>query len=74
MPYNFQEQVSAVTGGFGDIGRAIREKVDADGACVVVLDTDQARGEACRAKLKHPGSACIPLDVSDSAGALKQND
>ena len=67
MPYNFQEQVIAVTGGSGDIGRAICEKVDADGACVVVLDTDEARGEACRAKLKHPGSACIPLDVSDSA-------
>jgi NAD(P)-dependent dehydrogenase (short-subunit alcohol dehydrogenase family) len=73
-PYNFQEQVIAVTGGSGDFGRAIREKVDADGACFVVLDTDQARGEACRAKLKHPGSACIPPDVSSSAGTLKKND
>jgi len=67
MSYNFQDQVIAVTGGSGDIGRAICEKVDAGGACVVVLDTDQVRGEACRAKLTHSGATFIPLDVSDSA-------
>ena len=67
MPYNFQDQIIAVTGGSGDIGRAICETLDADGACVVLLDTDQARGQACRSGLNHPGSTYIPLDVSDSA-------
>ena len=69
MSYNFHNQVIAVTGGSGDIGGAICEKVDAGGACVVVLDIDEAKGEACRAKLSHPESACMLLDVSDSAAA-----
>lgn len=67
MPYDFRDHVIAVTGGSGDIGGAICERLDSAGACVTILDTDEPRGREHRAKLQHPRSAFLPLDVSDSA-------
>jgi len=66
MPYDLQDRVIPVTGGAGDIGGAICRTLDRDGAIVVVLDTDEAGGEAVRAQLKHPRARFARLDVSDS--------
>jgi len=73
MPYDFQDRLILVTGGAGDIGAAICGALDADGARVLIADTDAARGEALRASLRHPQARFLALDVSDSAqvaGAL----
>ena len=67
MPFNFENQIIAVTGGSGDIGGAACDKLDAAGACVVILDRDVKRGEAQLAKLKHPKSRFIETDVSSSS-------
>jgi len=67
MPHNFSDWVVVVTGGSGDIGGAICRTVDAGGACLVVLDVDQAGGEGLLGELRHPRSRFVSVDVSDSA-------
>ena len=77
MPFKFENQIIAVTGGRGDIGGAACDKLDAAGAWVVILDRDVKRGEAQLAKLKHPKSRFIETDVSSSpavAAAFEQID
>ena len=66
MPYDFRDRVIPVTGGGGDIGGAICEDLDRNGAQVVILDTDVAGSQARLARLKHPKARFIQLDVSDS--------
>lgn len=64
MPYNFEDRIFLVTGGSGDIGAAICRKLDAYGACVLVADVDQPRGQALLGELTHPESLFLLLDVS----------
>jgi 3-oxoacyl-[acyl-carrier protein] reductase len=64
MPYNFEDRIFLVTGGSGDIGAAICRKLDAYGACVLVADVDQPRGQALLSELTHPESLFLLLDVS----------
>ena len=66
MPYNFEDRFILVTGGAGDIGAAICRKLDACGACALVADVDQDRGQALLAELTHPESQFLLLDVSKS--------
>lgn len=63
--------VVAVTGGGGDIGRAICEAIDARGGCVAVLDVDEERGRETALALDHDRSAFLPLNVADS-GAVDE--
>jgi 3-oxoacyl-[acyl-carrier protein] reductase len=67
MSYNFVDRVIAVTGGGGDIGGAICQELDRNGALVIVLDNDAAGGQARLERLTHPRARFLPLDVSDSA-------
>jgi len=67
MAFDFKDRVIAVTGGGGDIGGAIAQRLDADGAVVILLDADQEGGQARRAQLRHAAAEFLKLDVSDSA-------
>ncbi|MBI3667533.1 MAG: SDR family oxidoreductase [Acidobacteria bacterium] len=66
MAYSFENRNILVTGGAGDIGSAICRVLDAGGACVLVADIDRAGGEMLAAKLRHPQSRFLFLDVADS--------
>ncbi|ARS25845.1 SDR family NAD(P)-dependent oxidoreductase [Sphingomonas sp. KC8] len=59
-----QGKRAVVTGGAQGIGRAIAERLAADGARVAVLDMDEAAAKAALSGEGHLGLAC---DVSDSA-------
>jgi NAD(P)-dependent dehydrogenase (short-subunit alcohol dehydrogenase family) len=67
MAYHFEDRIFLVTGGSGDIGAAICRALDASGACVLVADVDQPRGQAVLGELTHPESQFLLLDVSRSA-------
>ncbi len=67
MPYNLQDRVIPVTGGSGDIGGAICQELDKNGALVVVLDTDASGGRALVERLQHPKAQFLQLDVSNSS-------
>ncbi len=66
MAERFANQIIAVTGGGGDIGGAICRKLDGEGAVCVILDVDEAGGNARRAELKNPRARFLKVDVSDS--------
>jgi NAD(P)-dependent dehydrogenase (short-subunit alcohol dehydrogenase family) len=51
MGHELADKVAIVTGGAGGIGRATTERFVAEGARVVVADTDDARGEALATEL-----------------------
>jgi NAD(P)-dependent dehydrogenase (short-subunit alcohol dehydrogenase family) len=57
-------RVAIVTGGAQGIGRAIADKLAAEGARVVVADIDLAKGEAAAAAV---GGQAIRTDISDPA-------
>jgi NAD(P)-dependent dehydrogenase (short-subunit alcohol dehydrogenase family) len=67
MPYDLTGRVYAVTGASGDIGGAAAEALDACGAVAVLLDVDQAGGEARAGRLRIADARFVRLDVSDSA-------
>jgi NAD(P)-dependent dehydrogenase (short-subunit alcohol dehydrogenase family) len=61
------DQVAIVTGGAGGIGAATARRLSAEGARVVVVDTDEPRARAVAESLPGP-SAWVGADVSDEAG------
>ena len=67
MAGRFHDWVVAVTGASGDIGRAICERIDAEGGIAVVLDVDQERGIETALALDNDRSVFFPLNVADSA-------
>jgi NAD(P)-dependent dehydrogenase (short-subunit alcohol dehydrogenase family) len=67
MPHDLTGRVYAVTGAGGDIGGSAAEALDASGATVVLLDIDEAGGQARAGRLGNPSARFARLDVSDSA-------
>lgn len=67
MPFDFTNQVIAVTGGAGDIGGAVCDTVDRGGGCVIVLDVDAEAGGRRAKALTHPKARFQVLDVADPA-------
>ena len=64
-----QNKVAAVTGGAQGIGRAIVEKFHSEGACVALLDIDEARGSAVATTLgeSDPGVLFMRCDITREA-------
>jgi len=60
-------RVALVTGAASGIGRAIAERIAAEGACVVVTDIDADGAEKVAAELGAERALAIDLDVSDEA-------
>jgi NAD(P)-dependent dehydrogenase (short-subunit alcohol dehydrogenase family) len=67
------DQVAIVTGGAGGIGAATARRLSAEGARVVVVDTDEPRARAVAESLPGPG-AWVGADVSDEAGVERYLD
>jgi NAD(P)-dependent dehydrogenase (short-subunit alcohol dehydrogenase family) len=67
------DQVAIVTGGAGGIGAATARRLSAEGARVVVVDTDSARARAVAESLPGPG-AWVDADVSDEANVARYMD
>ena len=68
-----EDHVAIVTGGAGGIGAASARRLSAEGARVVVVDTDESRARAVAESL--PGSgAWVSADVSDEAGVARYLD
>ena len=61
------DQVAVVTGGAGGLGAASARRLSAEGARVVVVDTDETRARAVAESLPGP-SAWVVADVSDETG------
>jgi NAD(P)-dependent dehydrogenase (short-subunit alcohol dehydrogenase family) len=67
------DQVAIVTGGAGGIGGATARRLSAEGARVVVVDTDSSRARAVAESLPGPG-AWVDADVSDEASVARYVD
>jgi NAD(P)-dependent dehydrogenase (short-subunit alcohol dehydrogenase family) len=67
------DQVAIVTGGGRGIGAASARRLAAEGARVVVVDTDEARARAVAESLPGPG-AWVTADVSDETGVARYLD
>lgn len=72
-PGRLQDQVAIVTGGAGGLGAAAARRLSAEGARVVVVDTDEVRARAVAESLQGPG-AWVSADVSDEAGVARYLD
>ena len=72
-PGRLQDQVAIVTGGAGGLGAAAARRLSAEGARVVVVDTNEARARAVAESLRGPG-AWVGADVSDEAGVARYLD
>ncbi|WP_172330317.1 SDR family NAD(P)-dependent oxidoreductase [Mangrovicoccus sp. HB161399] len=59
-----------VTGAAGGIGKAVANRMAADGFTVLAADLDHARAEAALADLQGEGHRAIALDVSDEAAVV----
>jgi rhamnulose-1-phosphate aldolase/alcohol dehydrogenase len=60
-------RVALVTGAASGIGRAIAERIAAEGACVVIADIDADSAEKVAAELGAERACAIGLNVSDEA-------
>ena len=68
-------QVAVVTGAAGGIGRAIAERLAAEGACVAIADIDGAGAERAAAAIRErPGQSqaatAVAMDVSDERSVI----
>ena len=72
-PGRLEDQVAIVTGGAGGLGAAAARRLSAEGAQVVVVDTNEARARAVAESLRGPG-AWVGADVSDEAGVARYLD
>jgi NAD(P)-dependent dehydrogenase (short-subunit alcohol dehydrogenase family) len=69
-PGRLEDQVAIVTGGAGGLGAAAARRLSAEGARVVVVDTNETRARAVADSLRGPG-AWVSADVSDEAGVAR---
>jgi len=68
QPKRHAGRIALVTGAAGGIGRAVAQRLAADGACVVIADLDRERASATAAEIGGPDVAVgVEVDVSDPA-------
>lgn len=67
FPDRFAGQVALVTGGAGDIGKAIAKRLSSEGAKIVLLDISQPALEKAKAEFEYEGLSCeiFICDLSD---------
>lgn len=58
-------KVALITGSAGGIGKAVADKLAAEGACVVITDIDEARAAEANKTYKRDVSAYTVLDVTE---------
>ena len=70
IPNRFKNKFAIVTGGAQGIGRAIVERLAAEGAHVGILDRDGALAEAAAKELSARGNSveALPCDITSDAG------
>jgi NAD(P)-dependent dehydrogenase (short-subunit alcohol dehydrogenase family) len=68
-----EDHVAIVTGGAGGIGAASARRLSAEGARVVVVDSDEARARVVAESLTGPG-AWVGADVSDENDVVRYLD
>ncbi|MPV50900.1 bifunctional aldolase/short-chain dehydrogenase [Pseudactinotalea sp. HY160] len=72
-PKSHATRVAFVTGAASGIGRAIAERLAAEGACVIVADLDEAKAVAVAAEIGSSDVAIgVGVDVAD-AGAIAES-
>jgi rhamnulose-1-phosphate aldolase/alcohol dehydrogenase len=57
-------KVALITGSAGGIGKAIADRLVAEGACVVISDIDEDRVKEANKTFARDTSACVSLDVT----------